>query len=659
MTAAGKGHLKSPVFIAAAIAIFAGAFLMPAAPFIIDGGIYYQMAQAMAEHGALFIADTGGVDSAPPLAKQLTIIHNEKVYPQYPSGYALLAAPFFKVLGVRGLIVMNALGFAASIWLTFAIGRRLYDEQIGAWSAAIFALATFAPTYAFAIWPHMVSLAFWLGAIYAAILAQATPARRDALGLYILSGLLIGAALNIRIDAFLAALTIFFWLRIFSRPDDRLAPLALAIGAAPGLLLSAWLNQLKFGAFTPFSYGDSVGNDSLGRYAAVIALVGAAGAAAWAFNLPRLAQKTRATRHPRIMAWLAAAGLVAILALTPAGALAWRMAKGVYVLVVNLQAHDAYYQAGVERNEYGHLLFWGYPKKALLQSLPWAPLITAPALFLFRGRAVSGTSLCLLAIAGPIAFYALNQWHGGGSYSMRYFIPTLPFLAILGASGLRWLTAGAGIRRQTALIALLSACIIFAALQQVGLTQERFMTPTALYPQWLIAAALCAAICIAFSAPPGARKGFIASWAALFALGYGLAVNLYEGVVHARTLAEQRAMARDISAPIDAGALVITGMPLSFIPAEQRGVQVMTIWDKSTAGPAAAAHAFADEGRCVYFHNSYARDLAAEALGRPIDPAPLWAASRRFSGDPRLAFFVLEGARADCGFDAAPSGYEK
>mgnify|MGYP000215171343 CR=1 FL=1 len=56
--------------------------------------------------------------------------------------------------------------------------RRLFDPQIAKWAAVIFTFATFAPTYAFSIWPHQASLALMLGAIYCAIAARDLITRR-------------------------------------------------------------------------------------------------------------------------------------------------------------------------------------------------------------------------------------------------------------------------------------------------------------------------------------------------------------------------------------------------------------------------------------------------------------------------------------------------
>lgn len=624
-----------------------GAFIAPDAPFIIDGGIYYDMARAMAEHGSLAIASNGGVDGAPPLTKLLTVAHNGYVYTQYPSGYALLAAPFYAAFGIHGLMLMNALAFAVCVRLTFAIGRRLYNDDIARWSAGIFALATFAPTYAFGIWPHMLALACWLGAAYCAIRAVQTAERKHIYQWLTLCGVIISAGVNIRVDTILAALVVFFWLRLFALPRDRLAPVFAFLGMAPGLLLAAWLNQIKFGAFSPFAYGQTSGADTLGHYIPILAAAAGAVAVSWAMNAPAMVRVAMRRDFRRISCAAVAIILIAALSVSGIRELVWRTATGIYVLVINLQAHDAYYQAGVERNQFGQLLFWGYPKKALIQSLPWMALIVIPAVNALRGRYVTAVGLCVLAVSAPVCFYALSHWHGGGSYNMRYFTPALPFLAILAAASLYSLRGDLKFSRPAILGALTIAAALYLGLQEVGQSAERLFAPAALYPQWIIAALLAIA-CIAHLVMEQMRKP--ASMLALFAIAYAVAINIYEEIGHERTRAEQIARANDISAPIPKDSLVITPLQTSLIPAERSGVFVMAAMEESAPLAAQAAAAFAQSGRCVYFHNVLAAKLTAPYLDIAIDPEPIWAPSKNFAGDPRLAFYLLETAPSACRF---------
>ncbi len=640
--------MKSPgIFAAVALALSVGAFLAPGAPFIVDGGIYYDMARAMAENDTLFIAHNGGVAESPALTKHLTVDNGGLVYPQYPSGYAYIAAPFYALFGIHGLMLINALAFAVAIWLTFACARMLVDARVARWSCILFSIASFAPTYAFGIWPHMLALAFWLGAISCAICATRSTSRSRRLLWLLFSGVLIGAGLNVRVDVFLAGLVVFFWLRLFALPQDRLAPLLVMVGMTPGLLAAAWLNYIKFGDPSPFSYGSDGGADHLGRYFLIASVAAAALIGAWVLNIPHVIKIWMARDKRLILAALLCIVFLASLVVAPVRELIWRIGSGLYVLVLNLQAHNAYHQDGVEPNSYGQLLFWGYPKKALIQSIPWMVLAAIPVFSLRKSNTVKEVGLCGLAVAAPLCFYALSHWHGGGSYSMRYFLPAVPFLAILSANGLVLILGAQQISRQTLLAVAVGAGVLYLGLQEAGQAHDRIFVPAALYVQWIIALLICALLVMDYfrPSPSGSSRAALPS---LFAIAYAVSINLYEEAGHERTRAEQSARAEDLSAPLPTGSLVVTTVQTSLIPAERRGVNLIAIDKKNGGRVAQAVTAFSAAGACVYFHNSLSVDLAKEQLADSIDQTPVWAKSEQFPGDPRLAFFTLSSAPDAC-----------
>ncbi|MEO1241136.1 MAG: hypothetical protein AAFX54_04455 [Pseudomonadota bacterium] len=638
------------VFVGLALILTAGAFLAPPMPFIIDGGIYLDMASAMTGESALAIAGNGGVDGAPPLTKYLTRTDGDLVYPQYPSGYALLAAPFYKLLGVRGLMLINALSLAASAFLIFKIAARLFKHDAISLSAlAIFLLATFVSNYALAIWPHMLSLMLWLGAIACAVYgAEATSTRSRFLWLCA-SGLVIGLGVNIRVDSILIFAVIFLWLRIFARSTDRLAPLMLVIGAAPLFALAAWLNHLKFGTFSPLSYGSSAGATNIQEYRMVILGGAAILVALWLANIP--ATVTFARQHLSDRLLIITGAVAALAAMIVAHGFIGETLYGVYVLVINLQAHDAYVQAGVERNEFGQLMFWGYPKKALIQSLPYLPLILISTVSFMRGRNVQAISLCLLAIAAPVSFYAMKQWHGGGSYNMRYFIPALPFIAILCAAGMRDIIAAAdGVNRRDILIACVGAAIVFIGAQEVGRMTPALYAPAALYPQWMIALVVAglAGLFVLRPAQATARATLLVS---VFALAYSAFLSIENEASHEKARGELLAHSREISKSIPDRALVLTQLPVLLIHAEGNGAFVMVPRETNIAEAVKAAAAFAKAGRCVYLHNSMVSDLLEPHMAAgAINPIPSWAGREAFPDDPRFAFFTLTSQTGRCSF---------
>ncbi len=631
------------------VVLIIGALLVPPAPFIIDGGIYLDMARAMADHGALHIAANGNVEGAPALTKYLTHDVNGLVYPQYPSGYAFVAAPFYTAFGVRGLILMNALSAVVSIWLTWRIALTLYNEKIARAAAFILLIATFFLSYAVSIWPQALSLTIGLGAIYTVILAtQATHQQNRAL-LFVGSGLLIGAGIHIRVDAILIFPVVFFWLRLFALPQGRLGPVLIIAGAAPLMFFAAWLNQVKFGAFTPLSYGPHDGADNIASYAPVIFAGTAVLIGIWLVNVPA----TLATIAAKVSVkrFWCLAGITSVAVALIGWAFLWKIIYGVYVLIINLQAHDAYYQEGVDRNAFGHLLFWGYAKKALIQSLPFLPLVIMPIAGFLRGKNLAAVSLCLLAISAPVVFYALNQWHGGGSYNMRYFMPALPFLSILSAAGLFQLTERAVIFRQTVLLIIFAAAALYLTMQTIGQSSEPLYAPTALYPQWLIAL-LCAGGAIAFlHNPSSGRRAQAVLGMSIFALSYSMFLSFSDITSDAKARAQQHAIAQEIAAALPDKALILTRLPILLINAEREGSAILVADDNNIARAAAGVTAFERAGRCVYFQNSMVANAVAPRLpDGAINAQPLQAGEQTFPDDPRLAFYILRTQRDECAF---------
>ena len=627
-----------------------GMFITAPIPYIIDGAIYHDMARSMSVDGTLSIARNGDVENAPPLTKHLTHTKDGAVYAQYPSGYALIAAPFYKAFGIRGLIALNGISAVAALWFTFQIAGRLFNRRVATIATLILPTASMFPVFAFAIWPHMISLATGLGAILLALKADSETKRSNSLLLFAAAGLAVGLGLTIRIDVFLIAPALFLWLRLFARPDDRQASIALLIGMAPTLLFSAYLNHLKFGVFQPIHYGYENDIDSLGFYLPIAIVAGLAFLVIQTVNTPKLARTALPYFQRRMREWVIAVflGIFAIFALTP---FMRDLLYSAYVLVINLQAHNAYTQVGVEMNEYGQLLFWDYPKKALLQSIPYLPLIILPIYFFSRGQNVSSVALCLLLIAGPISFYSLSQWHGGGSMSMRYFIPTLPFVAILSAFTLTHLADRAGaITLRQVLIAAVAALVSYLLLQNSGRATPPLYVPAALYPQWLIAV-LVAGATVTFLAKPGNQK--LSQWTlglSLFAICYAAAINFDEEMSHQKGKVKRYTLARATEHVLDPGSLVITQMPVTMIYAEIKGVEVMMATGENVEEIGLAIAAFQHAGRCVYFQNSQVLEFVPAPIRDAIDPKINWVPSTQYQDDPSLTFYSLAAQSDRCRF---------
>jgi len=624
-------------------------FLAPPMPFTIDGGIYYEMTRSFTDHDALNITSGMEIDGAPASVRGLTKVYDGKVYGQYPAGYALVAAPFYSLLGIRGLMVMNSLAALISIALTFFLSNRLYrDRRIALWSALILGAATYLANYMFAIWPHALALAILLGATAAAVIGCEKDSWRTRACWFLTSGLFIGLGINIRLDIVLALPVLLIWITQMAKPGDRIAPLSLLAGAIPGFALAAWLNWIKFGIASPFHYGGD-GTDHGSQLYFPLAFLGAALLAALiAFDFRKIV--ITAVKRRRI-----SFSVVIIIAAAGVLGAGWGLfsatLQGMWVLIFNLQAlQPQNFQRGVEFNEYGQLLFWDFPKRAFTQSLPFAALLIIPVVEFFRGEKIKAHGLCLLAIAAPVTFYAMTEWHGGSAYNLRYFMPALPFVAILSAVALSRLSGAGGVRLRALLIAAILAFGAFLAADELARLDPSFVVPAALYPQSAIFGILLfSTLVFVFSQRlrNQARRATLAI--ALFAIAYGAAVNFRDEVSHEKARASQFAQARLIAGKLQPNSLFLSDREILGIEAARNGATIMNVFTGSPEISAAAISAYAEAGRCVYMQGPSVSEYVSRGLAPgAIAEAPVVVAAKRFPDDPWMKIYLLSAQQSAC-----------
>ncbi len=581
---------------------------LPTAPFSIDNMLYIEMARAMAEQGTFSIAGEPGIVPADWLSISLTYGIGGQVYPQYPGGYALLSAPFYVLGGVRGLAMMNVLAACAILALTYRIALQLYaDRMIARIAVALLAAASFLTVYAVGVWPHLVTLALLLAGVDR-ILVAAQPDQHRKLVQLCAAGLCCGLALNLRVDVMFPAAALLVWLRLFAMPSDRTAALAYLAGFAPGLILASSINMIKFGERSPLTYGPTDGTDSLSGYP-VLLLLAAAGAIALFVvdaSAPWVARCVRALRSRKGAIALSLSALAVIALIPPAR----QLAVNFYVLVFDLQQLDPLrWQTGVERGADGFIAFWGAYKKAFLQSLPWAALMIAPVWAFLRGEQAREHALALGVIAAPLVFYSLNQWHGGYSFSMRYFLPALPFVAILAGHGLRG-ALGADRTHWRWFVVGGAAMLAPGAV----LVMQAAANPDAVAPQWhyypaMILLAALAIVSIAVLARPQESRARLAQ-AGL--AGGAVAVAVLVNLVDVQSFAQRKAFVATLNThvadAVDEGALVLSVFDESLALARRQGVGAMNPKTQSGEVVAEAISAYRLAGRCVYAYMDGAFD---------------------------------------------------
>ncbi len=595
------------------LAALIGALLAPPAAFSIDEAIYIDMAGAMTDRGAFDITPQDMPKDAPILPKSDRLVHviEGRAVPQYPGAYGVFAAPFFLTLGVNGLVLLNVIAALCVLLFTYRIARRLgLDDWTNRASVVILAAASIFAGYVFAVWPHMLSLAFVMAGAFATVCAGDTPVRRRWRAAA-LAGLLIGLGAAIRVDVILGAVAAFFWLRIFSQPGDRGAALALLAGLVPGAALSAMINQAKFGILHPFSYGEAAGGAAASAYSVIILAVVFVALAALAIDSSNARIQT-IWRRIRAIPVLAVAGIAL------AGAIVlWyaapRLATGLYVLLVDIQAFPGPAAAGLERNAYGFWNFWDIPKKALLQSMAYLPLAVLPVAAFFRGKSVAATSFLLLFAGAPVVFFALNAWHGGMSYNMRYYLPATPFLVILCAMGL------AGLRQvfdqhenlflRSVIAGVFVAVALYAAAPGYGESVER---PLQLYPQLVIALGLACAVTAMVADRRVAKARLAAAALGAAALGNAAMLSLSDMAGYWATRAAHVPYDRAYAALAPNDALIITAADEYLVSTSLNGAAVVRAAPQKIDALNAQIDAYTRSGRCVFVHTPPVADLLGE-----------------------------------------------
>jgi hypothetical protein len=419
--------------------------------FIIDGFVYQAMIDAFARQGSLFVSN--GFEEHGTEALQLPLMRDVggRLAPQYPGGWGIIAAPAYLALGLRGVILLNAVASALTLPLVWMAARALFeDRRLATQAALIYGLATFAVDYAFGVWPHAVTTFLVTAAVAAVVIGwRGTPAAelRGAL----VAGLVLGLGVNIRVDALFAAAPLGVWLLGAGRRPYAGLGLLLA-GLVPGLAIATAINQVKFGTPSPVTYGMSGGNTSVGYYAQLAPLVAAGALAALALGM---AGVRAALFRPAGLALAAVGGLVLLLALPGPREVLLRIVDGLWILVIDFQDYPVPAH-GLTVMEDGTIRMHGLVKKALLQSLPYAAAILVLAPRLWRGPDRAAVAFCTLFVGLGIVPFAFGSWHGGMANNMRYFLNLVPVLVILSAVALREIAAVAEGRAALSMAAVLA-----------------------------------------------------------------------------------------------------------------------------------------------------------------------------------------------------------
>lgn len=430
-----------------------------------DEIFYHWMADSLASRGSLDLWNGYGEFPSPELVHPLATAHGNRIFPPYPYLSAVLAFPFYRIAGFFGLFFLNSLCFVGLAALCYMTARELFhDSDLALNSCFILIFGTFAWEYSQAAWPHCSSALFVFAAFFFFVKAYWADSRRRARCFALVSGLVGGLAVGIRIDCVLvfAGLLIPF---LFSRPARFIETLMVLLGALPGLALLAATNFLKFGVFSPLSYGRALVMSHMPGLN-VIGPVTIAVFIAWL--LTRHQVTDRLAGHLTYM-YVGATVLllVGLVSVTEVRRLALGSLANAYTMLIDIRSLDPDVSfSPMVRSTGGVIIYNNALKKSLLQSLPFLPLLLIPITSLIR-KSDSRIALAVL-VPIPTAFlvyhsYAFLQLEAGGGLclNLRYLNPVLPFLSILCAFGIRDLQTGSGTPLRFTVLA--AACLCTAS----------------------------------------------------------------------------------------------------------------------------------------------------------------------------------------------------
>ncbi|WP_095012400.1 ArnT family glycosyltransferase [Tsuneonella mangrovi] len=463
--------------LAALLAAFAAAtFALSPGLFTLDEYINYLGAHAMMGTGSYVFANGAPGLASYQLTPMLMVNGPEGIVPQYPPGMAVLGAPLLAAFGTHGLMLVNALAAAVTVWLLCRMAARHFGgAKTGVVAALLLLASTFFLEYAFAVWPHSVETMCLLGAM--ALVFDCLSSDHPEVARALAIGALVGLGQMFRADAVLALPAIGLALFVFTaRPYLRLA--LVGAGFAPFMALSSWINHAKFGTWSPVSYGQSGGGDTaLGSHILAIA---ALAVLALALVGVRLAWARAGNRKPIV--W--AGAVLFVVGLVAAHGFVERYLHGFWALVVDATTiHDT--RSALTSMPDGTVLFWGYWKKALGQSMPWLALLFAAP---FGKKGVDrkiGLTVLMLAVVWSLPFFP-KDWHGGLGSNMRYFLPLVPFACALAAALLADLWSAA--RFPFAIAALGLAVGSCGHWQWVEYAPSRLGGASQILPTWLFLA---------------------------------------------------------------------------------------------------------------------------------------------------------------------------
>jgi hypothetical protein len=242
-----------------AVAGYAGVFAAVAFAFtrpvllVNDGQMYFEMARS-ARHGTLEFYNGLDLVDSPELWMQNAVKRGPHLFAKYPPLYGVLAAAPYALFGIRGLYLLNAMGFWFALLAFHAMAQRALGSSRALLATALLPLTVPLVPYMLMELPHLAALGLFSWAVVLWDDARRSDDGRRAARLGAFAGLLAGLAFGIRIQDAVLTLPLFAVGFFHSRRRGAMLGGMLA-GFGACMIAVAAFNLQRFGNANPFSYG--------------------------------------------------------------------------------------------------------------------------------------------------------------------------------------------------------------------------------------------------------------------------------------------------------------------------------------------------------------------------------------------------------------------
>jgi hypothetical protein len=257
MLAVARGWIRGRpgLSVAAYAGVFAAVAFALTRPVLLvnDGHMYFEMARSM-RHGTLELDNGLDLVDSPELWIHNAVKIGPHLFSKYPPFYGVLAAVPYELFGVRGLYLLNAIGFVVALVGFHELARRVLGPSRAMVATLLLPFSLPLVPYMLMEIPHLVALAPLVWAVVVWDDARTSSDRARAVRLGVTAGLLAGLAFGVRMQEAVLTLPLVAVGAFHSRHKGAVIG-GLAGGLVVCLAAVSAFNLRRFGSVNPFTYG--------------------------------------------------------------------------------------------------------------------------------------------------------------------------------------------------------------------------------------------------------------------------------------------------------------------------------------------------------------------------------------------------------------------